>query len=50
VTTGASNLEELNLLMKEVSLRRKKEEVLNLPPQDSFLGSGRYLRCAGRKR
>src|SRR5262249_27944628 len=33
VTTGASNLEELNLLMKEVSLRRKKEEVLDLPPK-----------------
>jgi SWI/SNF-related matrix-associated actin-dependent regulator 1 of chromatin subfamily A len=33
VTTGASNLEELNLLMKEVSLRRRKEEVLDLPPK-----------------
>jgi SWI/SNF-related matrix-associated actin-dependent regulator 1 of chromatin subfamily A len=33
VTTGASNLDELNLLMKEVSIRRKKEEVLNLPPK-----------------
>ena len=33
VTTGASNLEELNLLMKEVSIRRKKEEVLDLPPK-----------------
>jgi SWI/SNF-related matrix-associated actin-dependent regulator 1 of chromatin subfamily A len=33
VTTGASNLEELNLLMKEVSLRRKKDEVLDLPPK-----------------
>lgn len=33
VTTGASNLEELNLLMKEVTLRRKKDEVLDLPPK-----------------
>ena len=33
VTTGASNLEELNLLMKEVSIRRRKEEVLELPPK-----------------
>ena len=33
VTTGASNLEELNLLLKEVSLRRKKDEVLDLPPK-----------------
>jgi len=33
VTTGASNLEELNLLMKEVSIRRRKEEVLDLPPK-----------------
>lgn len=33
VTTGASNLDELNLLMKEVSLRRLKDEVLDLPPK-----------------
>ena len=33
VTTGASNLDELNLLMKEVSLRRMKDEVLDLPPK-----------------
>ena len=33
VTTGASNIDELNLLMKEVSIRRKKEEVLDLPPK-----------------
>src|SRR6516165_6545350 len=33
VTTGASNIEELNRLMKEVSLRRKKDEVLDLPPK-----------------
>lgn len=33
VTDGASNLEELNLLMKEVSLRRLKDEVLDLPPK-----------------
>jgi SWI/SNF-related matrix-associated actin-dependent regulator 1 of chromatin subfamily A len=31
VTTGASNLEELNVLMKEVMLRRMKDEVLDLP-------------------
>jgi hypothetical protein len=31
VTTGASNLEELNLLMKEAMLRRKKDAVLELP-------------------
>ncbi len=33
VTNGASNLDELNLLMKEVSIRRRKEDVLNLPPK-----------------
>jgi SWI/SNF-related matrix-associated actin-dependent regulator 1 of chromatin subfamily A len=33
VTTGASNLEELNILMKEVMLCRKKDEVLDLPPK-----------------
>lgn len=33
VTDGASSLDELNLLMKEVSLRRLKEEVLDLPPK-----------------
>jgi len=33
VTTGASNLAELNLLMKEVSIRRIKDEVIDLPPK-----------------
>jgi SWI/SNF-related matrix-associated actin-dependent regulator 1 of chromatin subfamily A len=33
VTTGASNLNELNLLMKEVSIRRMKDEVIDLPPK-----------------
>lgn len=33
VTSGASNLGELNLLMKEIMLRRMKDEVLDLPPK-----------------
>jgi SWI/SNF-related matrix-associated actin-dependent regulator 1 of chromatin subfamily A len=33
VTDGASNLDELNLLMKEVMLRRTKDAVLDLPPK-----------------
>lgn len=33
VTDGASNVEELNALMKEVMLRRCKDEVLDLPPK-----------------
>jgi len=33
VTSGASNLDELNLLLKEASIRRRKDEVLDLPPK-----------------
>jgi len=33
VTTGASNIDELNRLMKEVMLRRNKDDVLDLPPK-----------------
>ena len=33
VTTGASNIDQLNLLMKEASIRRLKKDVLDLPPK-----------------
>ena len=33
VMDGASNISKLNLLLKEVMLPRRKDEVLDLPPE-----------------
>jgi SWI/SNF-related matrix-associated actin-dependent regulator 1 of chromatin subfamily A len=47
VTTGASNLDELNLLMKEVMLRRTKDEVLDRaarPPSTRWIASWAGIR------
>jgi SWI/SNF-related matrix-associated actin-dependent regulator 1 of chromatin subfamily A len=46
VTTGASNLDELNLLMKEVMLRRTKDEVLDA--EDPVVGPRGHLGQPGR--